>query len=270
MEAARRRGIASSPVPGATTRDGEGGRRDLPMRTVLFLVFAPAVLVTVAYVVSGFAVRDALPSLLLLFLLAAAILFPIQLFVVLSASKREFGRVSLRSAFRDHRALPWWQVVGYGTLLWGWAGLMSVTIGPLEVALLAPVAERLSQLLPPYFDWSRTDLLQQYPRSVLLATGVVYLVLNGFIGPIVEELYFRGYLTSKLRRFGKLAPVIMTVLFSLYHFWLPLNNVFRIAAFLPAYYVAWKLRNIYIAMMFHCLSNLVSVAAFFALVNAID
>jgi uncharacterized protein len=270
MDAVRRRGVDISPGPGMAARDrtSEGGHRDLPMRRVVFLVFAPAVLVTVAYVVSGLALRDVLPSLLLLFILAATILFPIQLFVVLSATKREFGRFSLRSAFRDHRALPWWQVVGYGAVLWGWAGLMSVTVGPFEVALLAPVAERLSQLLPPYFDWGRTDLLQQYPRSVLLATGVVYLVLNGFVGPIVEELFFRGYLTSRLRRFGKLAPVIMTVLFSLYHLWLPLNNVFRIAAFLPAYYVAWKLRNIYIAMVFHCLSNLVSVAAFFAVINA--
>jgi uncharacterized protein len=271
MGAMNGHGIDIRPGPGMVTRygTGEGRHGDLPMRRIMFLVFAPAVLVTLAYVGLGFAVRGAIPSLLLLFLLAASILFPIQLFVVLSASKREFGRFSLRSAFRDHRALPWWQVAGYGAVLWGWAGLMSVTVGPLEVALLAPMAERLSQLLPPYFDWGRTDLLQQYPRGVLLATGVVYLVLNGFIGPIVEELFFRGYLTSRIRRFGTFAPVIMTVLFSLYHLWLPLNNVFRIVAFLPAYYVAWRLRNIYIAMVFHCLSNLVSVAAFFAVVDAL-
>lgn len=247
----------------------KGARRDLPMRWVLLLVFAPAGLATLSYVLLGFALRDAIPSLLLFFLLAATILFPVQLYVVLSASKRMFGSVSLRSAFLDHRALPWWQVVGYGAVLWGWAGLMSVTIGPLESSLVAPVAERWFQLFPSYFDWGRADRLQSYPRSVLLATGVVFLVLNGFVGPIVEEVFFRGYLTSRIRRFGRLAPVIMTVLFSLYHLWLPLSNVFRIVAFLPAYYVTWRLQNLYIAMVFHCLSNLVSVVAFIATVNSL-
>lgn len=247
----------------------EGVPRDVPMRRVLLLVFVPAALVTLAYVLLGFALRGAIPSLLLFFVLAATILFPIQLFVVLSASKRAFGRVSLRSAFVDHRALPWWQVVGFGAVLWGWAGLMSVTIGPWETTLVAPVADRLFDLLPSHFDWGRTDQLQRYPRSVLLATGVVFLVLNGFVGPIVEELFFRGYLTSRIRRFGKFAPLIMTVLFALYHLWLPLSNVFRIVAFLPAYYVTWKMRNLYIAMVFHCLSNLVSVVAFFGAVATI-
>jgi uncharacterized protein len=139
---------------------------------------------------------------------------------------------------------------------------MTITIAPLENMLLAPLANRLSHILPPYFDWNNIEYLQQYPRNMLLLTGVVYFTVNGFIGPIVEELFFRGYLTAKISRFGKYAPFIITILFSVYHFWLPFNNLFRVFAFLPAFYIAWKKKNIYIAIVVHILGNLVSAISF--------
>ena len=94
-------------------------------------------------------------------------------------------------------------------------------------------------------------------------------ILNILIGPITEELFFRGYLTTKISRYGKLAPLNITVLFSLYHFWLPFNNLFRIIIFFPAAYLAWKLKNIYITIVFHCLSNLVSTIMIIAGILAI-
>jgi uncharacterized protein len=241
---------------------------NLSMRRVLFLVFAPTSLLTLAYVLAGHLLQDSIPALLLFFLLAMVMLFPVQLFVVALASKRQYGSYSLKSAFSDHQELSWWKIVLYGSLLWGFAGLMTVTLAPLETMLFAPIVERLAPILPPYFDWNNLAYLQQYPRNILLLTCVVYFTLNGFIGPMVEELFFRGYLTAKIDRFGKSAPFIMTVLFSLYHFWLPFSNVFRIIVFYAAAYVAWKKKNIYIAIVFHVLSNLVSAVGFIAAVSA--
>lgn len=242
---------------------------NLSIGSVLCLVFAPTSLLTLTYVLVGHLVQDAIPSLLLFFLLAVFMLFPVQLFVVLSAGKREYGRYTLKSAFIYHEKLSWWKIVVYGSLLWGFAGLMTATIAPLENRLLAPVAERLAHILPPYFDWNNLGHLQRYPRGILLLTCVAYFMLNGFVGPITEELFFRGYLTAKIDRFGGSAPFIMTVLFSLYHFWLPFSNLFRIIIFYAAAYVAWKKKNIYIAIVFHVLSNLVSAVGFIAAVCAI-
>jgi uncharacterized protein len=243
---------------------------NLSLRHVLLLIFLPTSLLTVSYLLIGRLVQETIPSLLLFSLLATLVLFPVQLLVVLLASKREYGQYSLKSAFFQHQALSWWKILLYGSLLWGFAGIMSVTVLPLEEMLFGPIAERLGQLLPPYFNWANTDYLQQYPRNILLLTGIVYLVMNGFLGPIVEELFFRGYLTAKISRFGKHAPLIMTVLFSLYHFWLPFNNLFRIIVFYPAAYLAWKKKNIYIAIVFHILSNLVSAVGFFGAIYAIS
>jgi uncharacterized protein len=240
---------------------GNVGTGDLSIWRVLLLIFVPTSLLTLAYVSAGHLVQDTIPSLLLFFLLAMVILFPIQLSVVLSASKREHGRYSLESAFANHRKLSWWKVILYGALLWGFAGIMSVTIAPMEAMLFAPIVDRLSHIMPPYFDWGNLDYLQRYSRNTLLLMCAAYVVLNGFVGPITEELFFRGYLTSKVSRFGRYAPFIITVLFSLYHFWLPFSNLFRIIAFYPAYYIAWREKNIYIAIVFHCLCNLITAIA---------
>lgn len=244
---------------------------ELKIWQVLLLVFVPPTLLMTAYIGLGFqsAVQEAIPALLLFFLLAILILFPIELIVVLRASKREFGRFSLKSAFTQYKKLPWWHIALFGVLTWGFAGLMTVTIMPLEARLFGQLTERLSALLPAYFDWSNTAYLERYGRSTMILTAVVLMIFNGLIGPIIEELFFRGYLTAKIRRYGWLAPVIITVLFSLYHLWLPFDNLFRIAAFFPAFYLAWKKNNIYIAIVCHVLSNLFSTINIIMMIMAV-
>ena len=68
--------------------------------------------------------------------------------------------------------------------------------------------------------------------------------------------------TSHYKKQGMFVPILITVLFSLYHFWLPFHNAFRILAFSPVAYVAYKKKNIYISIWFHCMCNLFSVAGF--------
>jgi hypothetical protein len=46
-------------------------------------------------------------------------------------------------------------------------------------------------------------------------------VFNGLVGPITEELYFRGFLLPRIDRYGIWAPVLNTFLFSIYHVWTP-------------------------------------------------
>jgi uncharacterized protein len=236
---------------------------NLSIGRVLLLIFIPPAILMLAYFLFGESVQNSIPSLMLFFLLAMFILFPIQIVVILLASKHEYGSYSLKSAFANHQKLEWWKIFLYGSLLFGFAGLMTVTVGPLEDMLFAPLAYQLWGIIPPYYDWTNLEVLRQFPGNVLLLTSIGYLILNGFIGPIVEELFFRGYLTSKVSRFGDYAPLIVTVLFSLYHFWLPFNNIFRIFAFFPASYLAWKKKNIYIAIVFHCMSNVFSSIGFF-------
>jgi membrane protease YdiL (CAAX protease family) len=235
-----------------------------PLINVVLLVFIPTTLLTVSYVLLGY-IQHTIPSLLLFYTLATFILFPFELAVVLNASKKQFGSYSLRSAFVNQEKTNWKKTLIYGLLLFGLAGILSVTINPLEKWITTPLAENI----PTYFDWNNMEYLRQYPKNILVITFIVYGLFNVLVGPVVEELYFRGYLTSRISRFGKWSPVIITVLFSLYHLWLPLQNIFRICVFLPAAYFAWKEKNIYISIVLHCLSNLVSTISLIVAVYAV-
>ena len=85
------------------------------------------------------------------------------------------------------------------------------------------------------------------------------LAINGILGPIVEELYFRGYLLPRMESIGRWAPLINVSLFSLYHFWSPWQIVARILGYAPTVYaVRWK-RNVYLGMVVHCSLNTIAV-----------
>lgn len=232
-------------------------KNNISLKKLFGLIFIPTSLLMIAYVIVG-SLQQTIPSILLFFLLAILILFPIELGVVLYSSKKEYGSYSLKSAFQDYEKMSWWKILLYGVVLFGFAGLMTVTIAPLEQILTAPIADRLANIMPTYFDWYNMEFLKGYSNNILMITVVVLFLMNVIVGPIIEELFFRGYLTSKISRYGKWAPLIVTILFSIYHFWLPFNNLFRIAIFFPAAYIAWKKKNIYITMAFHIFSNLFS------------
>lgn len=236
-------------------------QREISLSKLLCFTFIPTSILTAIYIITGY-LQNTIPSLLLFFLIAAVILFPIEIGIVFYASKKEYGSYSLKSSFSGHIKMSWWKILLYGLFLFGFAGIMSVTVAPLENSLFAPISKQLAQITPLYFDWSNIEYLKHYSKDILLLTCIGYFIFNVIIGPIVEELFFRGYLTSKVSRFGKFAPLIITVLFSLYHLWLPFNNLFRISAFFPAAFVVWKKKNIYMSIVFHCLCNLLSTATF--------
>ena len=80
--------------------------------------------------------------------------------------------------------------------------------------------------------------------------------------PIVEELYFRGYLMSRISRFSTWASVITVALWALYHFWAPWSFLGYLLAFIPIAFVVLKTKNLYIAIIGHMLANLILVMSF--------
>ena len=79
------------------------------------------------------------------------------------------------------------------------------------------------------------------------------------IGPVVEELYFRGFLLPRMEQLGRWAPLVNASLFSIYHFWSPWQLMARILGIGPMVYaVRWK-RNVYLGMAVHCSLNTFAV-----------
>ena len=143
--------------------------------------------------------------------------------------------------------------------------LLVVTLfvgGSVIGALLTPVdfivKEYLFSWLPRGYDvtYGLYGDVARFSTANILFMWVFGLIVNVMVAPVVEEMYFRGYLLPRISRFGAWAPLLNTVLFSLYHFFNPFGILSRIGSFLPLAYGAWWKRSIYVSMIVHVLFNL--------------
>ena len=228
-------------------------------RLILYILI-PTAVVSLSYLMLGHFCQ--IPHLLLFCILGTVTLVPIELGFIFSASKKEHGSFSLKSALIGQVKMPVWKILLIAFLFFCLAGLLSITVAPLENIILAPVRQAVLNKLPVGFDWQNTEHVKSFSKPVVIAACIYYGIFNVIIGPVTEEMFFRGYLTSHYKKQNNFTPILIAVLFSLYHFWLPFNNIFRILVFAPVAFVAYKKKNIYVSMCFHCMCNLFSVVGF--------
>ncbi len=236
-------------------------QNDLSITKLLLLIFIPSLVSTALYITIG-TYWQAIPSICLFIIVFAFTLLPFELCVVLYANKKQNGRFGLNIAFTNYEKQIWWKTLLYGIALFIFAGIISLSLAEAENKLTSNLYSWLFSKLGEYFNWNNFELIKRYPKAILIFTGILYIITNAFIFPVTEEMFFRGYLTNNLQKQGLFAPVVVSVLFSLYHLWLPFNNVFRITVFVVAYVITYKKKDIGIAIVFHCLCNLFSSVSF--------
>ena len=180
-----------------SSASGETRTEQLALPTLLALFLVPGALVTVAFgLLVPFVERVGFPPIAGLLLAILIVLVPVELGVILRASR---PGLAFSSTIPYRRALP----------LRDWLWLVPVLI------LAAFVGFGLSMAIEPtviatFFAWLPNSFVHpidldragDYSREAWLATLVAYLALNGFVGPIVEELYFRGYLLPRMEWMG--------------------------------------------------------------------
>ena len=233
----------------------------------MVMVFGTTGLFTTLYLIVGINLPQ-LPPLLIFCILGGLFLLPIEWLLMLHQSKKDYGKYSLRAVLIGQGKQPMKKTLFWALILFGVAGIFSFTIQPLENILSFTLREKLLSLLPIGFDWNNIEYIKSFPNDITVITCVVYFIFNVFVGPITEEFFFRGYLTAYNKKYGKWSPLIITVIFSLYHFWLPFQNIFRIFVFLPMAYISYKKRNLYICMASHIFCNLFTTISFIvAVVN---
>ena len=231
----------------------------------IVLHLLPGVLILLFYVITApLAGRLGLPSGTALFVAIAVVLVPFELGYLLYQGKKRNGTLSLRGIVLFRESIPWWQYIALGLPLLLWLGFAFMIVAPpVDQAII----DSLFSWVPDWlFLFGSEDQLAQYSQSALLVTAILNLILNGVAGPVVEELYFRGYLLPRLSRLRGWAPLINILLFSLYHFFTPWQNVVRIIALVPMVYAGWWKRNIYLGMTVHCTGNLLGGVMMLAMV----
>lgn len=175
-----------------------------------------------------------------------------QLGDLLWQGKKKNQKWSLQGIVLFRESLPLRQYLVLVPLLTVTAFLIYGMTAPVGAYLLG-----LMPWLPQWFEMRDVALLAQYSRSSLVVTFWLSLVLNGIAAPIIEELYFRGYLMPRLSRFGQLTPVIALALFTLYHFWQPYFWVTQFLSMLPVVLAVWWKRSIQLGILTHAAMNII-------------
>lgn len=231
---------------------------DVGQSIVLHLV--PGALVTAfALLIAPAVTRLGYPPLLALYLAILGVLIPLEFGYLLYQGWRQVGTFTFASIVLYRESMPRGQLALWALGLAAWALACFLLLAPVDAYL----AETFFSWMPAWtLPADPAQQMAAYARSALLTTYAVGLVLNGIAGPLVEELYFRGYLLPRLSRFGLVGSTVINVLlFSLYHFFSPWQNVTRIVALLPMVYLVARKRNIYLSVLAHCGLNTLGVIA---------
>ena len=178
-------------------------------------------------------------------------LIPVQLGIMAIVARKQ--GITLRELILFRNKMPLGK-----TLMWSVPLLIFCAA---TFTLLPSVEHPLWSIFDWIPEWFRLDRFDigSISKGVLWLSLVLGFLLNGILGPYVEELYFRGFLLPRMNRLGKAAPLVNVVLFSIYHFFTPWENITRIVALTPMVYGVWYNKNIRIGIIVHMALNIGSM-----------
>jgi membrane protease YdiL (CAAX protease family) len=228
-------------------------------RSILLHLVPGALITAFALLIAPSVMRLGYPPVMALYLAIFGILIPVEFGYLLYVGWREAGTFTFEGIVLYREPVSWQTYALFVPLLIAWGIVSFLLLAPLDAFL----ADKLFSWLPAWLlPMSAAEQAAGYARSALTTTYAVGLVLSGVAGPLVEELYFRGYLLPRLSRFGIVgATVINVLLFSLYHFFSPWQYVTRVVALLPIVYLVARKRNIYLGIFVHCGLNVLGMVA---------
>ncbi len=228
---------------------------------IAFHLLPGALLVSVHVALAPFFIGHGLPVELAYWVAALTTGVPFMLAVMAFRGKRLSGHLTLRGVIGYRRPMS----VGAYILLY----VPLLAIAFVLLFATAPInrwlATQVFAWLPPFLlpDWKPPI---EPSRTLMRVALLVQLFLDGLAVPVVEELYFRGFLLPRISYLGAWAPLVNATLFAIQHFWQPYNWVLILLLVTAEVYVVWWRRNIYIAMLLHCSANtigaLLALAAF--------
>ncbi|MFC7549044.1 CPBP family intramembrane glutamic endopeptidase [Plantactinospora sp. GCM10030261] len=223
-------------------------RHSLPLSITLHLV--PGALVVAAYLflAEPFVRAINYPVFLAWAIALVIVLAPLQ-FGLFWLGRKRTGRYTLRGVVHYiDRPIPRGKLTAIIVGLIVWMTVVSLALVPLD-----------NVVFDQFFTWipfegaggSATTYIDGYSQSQLVITMLISLPLTGFTLPLIEEIYFRGFLMPRIAHVGVGAPILNTVLFSVYHFWAPWTVLSKIIFMFPAVWLVWRKRDIRISIGMH-------------------
>jgi membrane protease YdiL (CAAX protease family) len=216
------------------------------------------------FVLSRMFIQFGLTGYLALLIAIPLCLAPVEIGAMLLWSARFAGRRSLSEAIGYRQRGTAVEYIALPLLLFICWGVLSIAYNPISLYL----ETHLSGWLPPWATQESliNGLLSGPPTQRSITLGLAVL-LSGFVAPVVEELYFRGFLLPRMEHWGWAAPVLNSLLFALYHFYFPGNVPGIFVAFVPLSYVVMIKKNWRIGAVVHSMFNLWGVFTLFTFLS---
>jgi membrane protease YdiL (CAAX protease family) len=181
----------------------EPAQLSLP-KLVLLSLLPGAMAVVFAALAAPLVEQWGMPSLFAKLVANAIFLAAFELGLLLWRGRKRTGSLSLRGVVAYRAALPWWQYVLLIAALLVWGFAITSVISPLGAGLRATAF----RWMPAVFTGDPAALEPAvYSQRALAATVVIGILFTGIAIPIVEELYYRGFLLPRTSRWGRWARV---------------------------------------------------------------
>ncbi|MBK9735060.1 MAG: CPBP family intramembrane metalloprotease [Saprospiraceae bacterium] len=222
----------------------------------------PGLLVVVLYIfLAPILHHQGYPSLLALGIAALLGIVPLQLGHLFYKAYQLNGKISLKGIITPTQSMSGMQFAAWlvGSLI------ILILIGGISFAFESNIKTLFFGWLP---DWYFYDInFKSYSKEALLITAWVRLAVDGFVLPITEELYFRGYLFHHLPEKIKNKWIMAALLFAVYHFWQPWNYLSLFLISLVLVVPVMKFNNVYLSIAIHMLANIIGTLLFFGQIS---
>ena len=220
------------------------------VKTIL-LVLCAGMSITIPYIlISLTGVFESYPNIVILSIAALIGTLGFQIGYILFDTKKQYGNFDISKTLGLRNKLGWKKLV-----VWVPALLVSCVALFMGTSFIGIwLQEKFFYWLPNWYPLQAD--YSNYSTRVQVTTYIVIFVCIAILVPIIEEIFFRGFLMPRMAWMGKWMVLVNVVLFASYHFWSPWQMVTRIIAMYPVYYFAHKKQSLTLAILVHCIANL--------------
>lgn len=217
----------------------------------IFLHLFPGVLTVSFYFLFISLIQGSgLPTVAAFILSAIFVLIPVELGIIYWAKSRSSDQITIKSIIKSSK-LKKLEYILYCLGLIIIMGIIVMLLEPIDLFL----EETVFAFFPEQLKFNM-GMSSEYSRTGLFFTYLVGLFILAGIAPIVEEIYFRGYLLPRIPDLKGFDKILHSFLFACYHMWTPWMIISRTIFMIPFIYVVSTKKNMYIAFFVHCFVNM--------------
>ena len=187
------------------------------------------------------------------------VLIPSELLILIYFGYKKNKRFSIKGIIPYRKSMPNKNLVLWIIILFAYGYVINMLISPISSALKGLFTWMPEVVFSVESNVIMSTNFQSYSSTVLITVLIAALLVNAILIPIIEELYFRGFLLPRTSRFGKLAAILNVSLWAIYHIWAPWTIVANIILFAPIAYMVMKKKDIRLSIFTHIIANLMLV-----------